>query len=122
MTGFNDKDELVPLFIEERLSEIDWCQVKFRYNNKEDKLGEYNFNHINFYNSKKELDTYNSLKIGKHIHNISLSLSELFESLNADKPLNFDNLNKEILNYFEEFEIYFSDTPKGIYWNIPVNF
>lgn len=46
MTGFNDKDELIPLFLEERLSEIDWCQVKFRYNNKEEKLGEYNFNHI----------------------------------------------------------------------------
>lgn len=78
--------------------------------------------YANFYNSKKELDTYNSLKIGKHIHNISLYLSELFENLNADKPLNFDNLNKEILNYFEEFEISFIDTSKGIYWNIPVNF
>lgn len=46
MMGFHDKDELVPLFIEERLSEIDWCHVKFKYNNKEEKLGEYNFNHI----------------------------------------------------------------------------
>lgn len=78
--------------------------------------------YANFYNSEKELDTYNGLKLEKHIHNISLSLSKLFENLNAERPYNFDNLNKEILNYFEEYEIYLSDTPNGIYWSIPVNF
>lgn len=78
--------------------------------------------YANFYGCEKELDKYIGLKLQKHIQNISLSLSELFENLNANRTFNFDNLNKEILNYFEEFEIYLSDTPNGIYWSIPVNF
>lgn len=46
MTGFRDKDELVPLFIEEKLSEIDCDPIKFGYNNKEEKLGVYYFSRI----------------------------------------------------------------------------
>lgn len=46
MTSFNDKDDLIPIFMEKRLEPIDHCQVVFKYNNKEEKLGCYYFEHI----------------------------------------------------------------------------
>lgn len=46
MTSFNDKDDLIPNFLEKRLEEIDCGQVSFGYNNKEEKLGCYNFDYI----------------------------------------------------------------------------
>lgn len=78
--------------------------------------------YANFYDGSKELDSYINLKLEEHIYNISLSLSELYENLNDNKLLDFDNLNNEILKYIEEFEVCLSDTPNGIYWSIRVNF
>lgn len=46
MTNFSDKDELVPLFIEEKLSNVDCGQINFGFNNKKERLGVYPFSRI----------------------------------------------------------------------------
>lgn len=46
MTNFRGKDDLVPLYIEKKLFEIDCGAITFGYNNKDEKLGTYAFSRI----------------------------------------------------------------------------
>lgn len=46
MTNFRGKDDLVPLYIEKKLFEIDCGAIIFGYNNKDEKLGTYAFSRI----------------------------------------------------------------------------
>lgn len=67
-----------------------------------------------------DINDYRNLKMFCCIDRIVDELDKLYNKFMINTLPDYEILNKYVVKYFESFDVFLSDTPNGIYYDIPV--